>query len=72
MRKLRGRWVPRLLTNDQKRIRVITSEQNLAYFNRNPKEFLHRFVAMDETWIHHYTSESREGSKQWVQGFHHF
>ena len=22
---------------------------------------------MDETWIHHYISESREGSKQWVK-----
>ena len=37
MRKLCARWVPRLLTIDQKRIRVTTSEKNLAYFNRNPK-----------------------------------
>ena len=29
--------------------------------------FLRRFVTMDETWIHHYTSESREGLKQWVK-----
>ena len=38
MRKFCARWVPRLLTIDQKRIHVTTSEQNLAYFNRNPKE----------------------------------
>ena len=56
-----------LLTIDQQRIRVTTSEQNLAYFNRNPKEFLRRFVTMGETWIHHYTAKSREGSKQWVK-----
>ena len=31
MRKLCARWVPRLLTIDQKRIRVTTSVQNLAY-----------------------------------------
>ena len=66
MRKLFARWVPRLLTIDQKRIHVTTSERNSTYFNRNPKEFLRRFVTMDETWIHHYTPESREGSKQWV------
>ena len=24
------------------------------------KDFLRRFVTMDETWIHHYTSESKE------------
>ena len=67
LRKLCARWIPRLLTIDQKRIRATTSEQNLAYFNRNPKEFMRLFVSMDETWIHHYTQESREGSKQWVK-----
>ena len=50
----------------QKRIRVTTAEQNLVYFNRSPKEFLRQFVTTAEIWIHHYTPESREGSKQWV------
>ena len=67
MRKLCARWVPQLLAIDQKRIRVTISEKNLAYFNRNTKKFLRRFVTMDETRIHHYTLESREGSKQWVK-----
>ena len=67
LRKLCARWVSRLLTIDQKRIRVMTSEKNLAYFNRNSKQFLRRFVTMDKTWIHHYTPESREWSKQWVK-----
>ena len=40
MRKLCARWVPQLLTIDQKRIRVTTSKQSLAYFNLNPIEFL--------------------------------
>ena len=38
--------------NRPKCIRVTTSEKNLAYFNRNPKECLRPFVTMDETWIH--------------------
>ena len=67
MRKLSVRWVPRLLTIDQKRIRVTISGKNSTHFNRNPKKFLRRFVTMDETWIHHYTPESREGLKQWVK-----
>ena len=62
MKKLCGRWVPHLLTVDQKRIRVTNSQQNLAMFTRNSKEFLRRFITMDETWIHFYTPES----KQWV------
>lgn len=66
MKKLCARWVPRLLTVDQKRIRVTTSQQNLAMFTRNPTEFLRRFITMDETWIHFYTPESMQQSKQWV------
>nr|XP_041633408.1 uncharacterized protein LOC121503244 [Drosophila kikkawai] len=29
-------------------------------------EFLRRFVAVDETWIHWYTLETKEQSKQWT------
>jgi len=32
----------------------------------NPKEFLRRFVTVDETWIHWYTPETKEQSKQWT------
>lgn len=66
MRKLSARWVPRLLTEEQKRNRMTTSEYCLDMFKRNPKEFLWRFVTVDETWIHHYTPEMKEQSKQWT------
>ncbi|GBP84034.1 Histone-lysine N-methyltransferase SETMAR [Eumeta japonica] len=66
MRKPSARWVPRLLTLDHKRNRVTTSKECLAMFSRNPDEFLHRFVTVDETWIHHNTPETKEQSKQWV------
>ena len=35
MRKLSARWVPRLLTADQKRARVVASEQCSGMFQRN-------------------------------------
>ena len=54
IRKLSARWVPRLLTPDNKRIRETTSEQCLMLFMRNPKEFLRRFVTVDEIWIRLY------------------
>jgi len=38
----------------------------LSLFKRNPKEFLSRFVTVDETWIHWYTPETKEQSKQWT------
>jgi len=66
MRKLSARWVPRFLTPDNKRNRETTSEQCLTLFKRNPKEFLRRFMTIDETWIHWYTPETKEQSKQWT------
>jgi len=66
MRKLSARWVPRLLTPDNKLNRETTSEQCLTLFKRSPKEFLRRFVTVDETWIHSYTPKTKEQSKQWT------
>ncbi|XP_030765734.1 protein GVQW3-like [Sitophilus oryzae] len=65
MRKLSARWVPRLLTLDQKRVRMNISNAMLAQFRRNKSEFWHRLITVDETWIHHYTPETKIQSKQW-------
>ena len=64
MKKLSARWVSRLLTVDHKR-RVI-SKQCLEMFQRNPDEFLHQFITVDETWIHYFTPETKKQSKQWT------
>ena len=44
IRKVSARWVPRLLTADHKRARVVASEQCLDMFQRNSKEFLRSCV----------------------------
>jgi len=67
MKKLCARWVPRLLTADQKRTHMKISEQCLERFNKNKTDFVHRFITTDETWIHHYTPESKQQSKQWTE-----
>ena len=48
MRKLSARWVPRLLTPNN-RNRETASEQCLTLLKPNSKEFLRRFVTVDET-----------------------
>jgi histone-lysine N-methyltransferase SETMAR len=67
MKKLCARWLPRLLTAGQKRTRMKISEQCLESFNRNKTDFMGRFITMDKTWIHHYTTESKQQSKQWKE-----
>ena len=37
----------------------------LAQFRRNKSEFWRRLITVDETWIHHYTPETKIQSKQW-------
>jgi histone-lysine N-methyltransferase SETMAR len=61
MKKLCARWVPRLVTADQKRTRMKISEQCLEHFNENKTDFLRRrFITMDETCLHHYIPESKQ------------
>jgi hypothetical protein len=43
------------------------SEQCLERLNKNKTDFVRRFITMDETWIHHYTPESKQQSKQWTE-----
>ncbi|GFW34487.1 histone-lysine N-methyltransferase SETMAR [Trichonephila clavipes] len=51
MRKLSAR----LLTLDQKRVRMSISNVLLSLFRRNKSKFWHRLITVDETWIHYYT-----------------
>ena len=62
LKKLSARWVPHLLNPEQKRITVRNSAKGLEIFNRDPKDFKRRLVTVDETWIHHYTPESKRQS----------
>ena len=63
--KVFSKWVPRLLTMEQKQQRVDDSESCLSLFTRNKHDFLRRYVTMDETWIHHFTPESKRQSAEW-------
>ncbi|XP_018346987.1 PREDICTED: histone-lysine N-methyltransferase SETMAR-like, partial [Trachymyrmex septentrionalis] len=67
MRKLCARWVPRLLTVEQKQRREDVPIECLAMIRSNKAEFLRRFITMDETWVHHFTPETKEQSKQWTE-----
>ena len=57
-----SKWVPCLLTVDQKH--VDDSERCLQLFQRNKKEYLRKCVTLNETWIHHFTLESNRQSAE--------
>ena len=63
MKKLTAKLVPCLLTIDQKCQRIRDSKSCLDLFNRNASDFLRRLMTVVETWIHHYTPESKQQAK---------
>ena len=56
--------MPRLLKMEQKQHREDVSIECLAMFYSNKADFLLRFMTMGETWVHHFTLETKKQSKQ--------
>ena len=63
--KVSARWVPRMLTAQQKRLRKEISEDSIDTYSSDILKFLRRFVTMDEVWVYHYDPETKEQSKEW-------
>lgn len=63
--KLCARWVPKQLTEQHKLNRVATSKEFLERYELEGDDFLHSIVTGDETWVAHYTPETKRQSSQW-------
>lgn len=64
MHRVAAKFVPRLLTADQKRFRVEVS-QDLLQRATDDSTFLSRLVTGDETWVYGYDPETKQQSSQW-------
>ena len=64
MSKVSARWVPRILTDDQKRSRLDISMYLLSRSEDDPGDFIDRVVTQDEAWVHHSDPESKMQSMQ--------
>lgn len=62
-KKLCAQWVPHSLTMEQKHIR----QQHLERFKKDKKDFVRRFITMDETWVFHHDPESKQEAKEWCE-----
>ena len=57
MSKVSARWVPRMLTNDQKGTQLDISRNLLSRYDDDPGDFIERVVTKDETWVHNLNPE---------------
>ena len=64
MTRVCARWVPRLLTTEQKECRVASSKEFLKRHMRDDT-FLDRIITTDGTWLRYFEPESKRQSSVW-------
>ena len=64
--KKSARWVPKLLSLEQRQRRVELAEEFVRRAGTNPGAFLGSIVTMDKSAVSFHTPESKEQSKQWL------
>ena len=64
LRRVSAKFVPKLLTEQQKELRKEISEDMLDLANHDP-EFIKTIIAGDETWAYDYEPETKFQSSQW-------
>jgi len=64
MRRVAAKFVPRLLTEDQRQSQLAVC-QDLKRELQNDPDFLSRVITGDESWCYGYDPESKQTSSQW-------
>jgi len=65
-RKFSAKWVPKCMNADEKRQRCQSSEQFWNFFCAIQMISCRaRLVTMDETWLYHYDTETKQQSMEW-------
>ena len=62
-----ARWVPKLLSDEQKAARVWSSQEFVRLVEEHGEEVLDRIVTMDKIMLSLFTPETKQASKQWVR-----
>ena len=66
LKNLNSKWVPKILTKEQKKKRVDTCKSLLAKFAEDGDGFVKSIVTQDETPVYFYTPLTKQGSKVWL------
>ena len=64
--KICARWVPHLLTDEEKQNRVRLASQDIEKYDKCDPRRLEEIVTRDETWIYHFQPDSKAENKVWV------
>ena len=64
--KISARWIPHLLTNEQKRTRVQMAKQLLKKYQKYQKKVYDKLITGDETWVHFYEPKRKAYNRIWA------
>ncbi|XP_013791740.1 putative uncharacterized protein FLJ37770 [Limulus polyphemus] len=64
MKRLAAKFVPKLLTAEQKELHVEVSQDMLDSTNSDP-DFMNTIITGDESWVYGYDPETKSQSSQW-------
>ena len=64
LRAVSAKFVPKLLTMEQKQLRLEVAQDMLDSANSDP-EFLNIVMTGDESWVYRYDQETKAQSSQW-------
>ena len=64
-RKARARWVPHLLTEEQKTQRLKCARELLKTYKGCNSRVISNLLTGDETWVHMFEPQRRADNKQW-------
>ncbi len=67
--KISAKWVPHVLSKEQKETRQYMAYNNILRFKANP-DMLKKVIALDESWVFLYNPLSRDQAKFWTKKGH--
>ena len=67
LRKVRSRWVPHLLTEEQKTQRLKCARELLKAYKGCNSRVISNLLTGDETWVHMFELQRRADNKQWMR-----
>ena len=65
LRKLSARWIPHILTDENKRVRLEYATQLLSKYENSDPRRLSEIATGDETWMHFYEPMRKADNKAW-------
>ena len=65
MKKVSASWVPRMLTEEQKKMCIDVCTDVFSRLQVDPPTFLVRIVTHDETWVYHFDLATKRQSMIW-------